>query len=701
MARDADEQYQSEQTLAAENWDRYQYVRDRGHDDYCKKARRLEDFVLGGGEQWSEADKAALAETGRIPLEFNEILPAIKATVGYQIANRMDIAFRPRGGQATQEIANILCKVAMQIADNVSLHHKETEQFADGMIQRRGYLSIRMDFDDSMRGEVRIDVEDPLDVLPDPDAKGYDPDTWGDFIVTRWLTLDEIEQRYGKEARDKAEIGSSSSAVNLSGDSDFGEEETAGEVRNKFGSRNGGVADAIRQDKRTTRLRIIDRQWFVFEMSRVVVSPNTGDIRVIEGMQPEQIQSLLAEGWVPSKRMAKRVRWRVTTWNAVLHDDYSPYPWLNIVPFFPIFRRGRSRGMVDNAIGPQEALNKLASQFIHIINTTANSGWMVEENSLTNMEVDELETEGSKSGLVIEHKTGQKPEKIQPNQVPTGVDRMMQVLLSVLKENTAPDSMRGIEKGGGESGIAIQSRQFAAQQQLTMELDNLSRSRNMLVKRLLWCIQNYYDDQRLFRITKPNPETGDAEEEQIEINVWDEASGQVLNNITLGEYDVIVSETPMQVTFENGQFEQAVRMRELIGDEIPSDVLIRNSALADKNELIRRNAKRAKTPDPLTEAEIALKAAQTRKANAEATSKKVETIFSGVQTGQLIAMNPAIAPLSDVILRSGGFEDEDAAPIVPSLANDIAALPPMTNTNPLTPANPAVGMNAGIEGGAA
>lgn len=696
---DGDSQYSSDQLRAQENWDRYEYGRDRGHDRYCQIAKRLEDFVLGGGAQWAPEDKAAVEASGRLALEFNEILPAIKVAAGYQIANRMDIAFRPRGGSATQEIANILSKVAMQVADNVGLHHKETDQFIDGMIQRRGYLSFRVDFDDSMRGEIRIDVEDPMDVIPDPDAKGYDPDTWSDRIITRWLTLDEIEQRYGKDAREAAELGASGIRVSadLLGDTDFGDDENSGESRNKFGNRNSGISDAIRQDKRTIRLRIVDRQWFVYEMSRVLVSPHTGDVIVAEALDPMKKAAMLEQGWVPSKRMAKRVKWRVSSWDAVLHDDYSPYPWLDLIPFFPIFRRGESRGMVDNATGPQEALNKLASQFIHIINTTANSGWKVKENALTNMDTEDLEDHGAKAGLVLELKNLDDAEKIQPNTVPTGVDRMMQILMGVLKENTAPDAMRGIE-GGEKSGIAIQSRQFAAQQQLAMELDNLGRSRLILAKRILWGIQNYMDDQRLFRITKPNPQTGEPEEEQLEVNTWDEATNSILNDLSLGEYEAIVSETPVQVTFENGQFEQGMRMREA-GIAIPDDVLIRTSALAEKNELVRRMAKQGEKPDPLTEAEIRLKDAQTRKANAEATSKKVETIFSGVQTGQAIAMNPAIAPLSDIVLRSGGFEDEDAAPIVPSVVGDIAALPPEQNTNPLTPANPAVGMNAGIEGG--
>lgn len=91
--------------------------------------------------------------------------------------------------------------------------------------------------------------------------------------------------------------------------------------------------------------------------------------------------------------------------------------------------------------------------------------------------------------------------------------------------------------------------------------------------------------------------------------------------------------------------------------------------------------------------------AQTRKIDAEATNKQVETQYSAVQTGQVIAANPAVSGLADGLLRSANFKDHDAAPIVPEVdANAALSVPANvpTNTNPLTPANPSVGLNRGI-----
>jgi hypothetical protein len=101
-----------------------------------------------------------------------------------------------------------------------------------------------------------------------------------------------------------------------------------------------------------------------------------------------------------------------------------------------------------------------------------------------------------------------------------------------------------------------------------------------------------------------------------------------------------------------------------------------------------------------TVAKVKLIEAQTRKVDAEATNKSVEGVFSATQAANQIATNPAIAPVADGLLKSAGFKDHDLAPIVPNVAPGVPAMDVPENTNPLTPTNPGIGMNAGIEGGA-
>ena len=689
-------------TSARENWARYQYGKDRGHIEYTERAELCERMYMGGGEQWSDADKEILRSQGRPFYEFNEVKPSVNSAIGYQIQNRMDIAFKPRGQKGDMETATILSKVAMQIADATKLHWVETQVYGDGLIEQRGYFDVRMDFDRNMKGDVAVFNLDPRDVIPDPDAKSYDPDKWGDVTVSRWLTLDEIEQFWGRNARDKAEA---------SGDDgqDYGE--TDDEVRrNKFGSdRNAGLFDAfIMGGDGLKRYRVIDRQVSVYEKTDCLVFPESGDIAIVANLSEESIADALNQGAVKAKRMRRRIKWVVSTYSATLHEGYSPYDHFTIVPYFAYFRRGKTRGMVDDAIGPQEALNKAVSQYVHIINTSANSGWVVEEGSLTNMDTEELEQVGAKTGLVIEFAKGAtKPEKIQPNQIPSGVDKLIDRATKALKDVTVPEAMRG-QQGAEVSGIAIQAKQFASQQQLAVPLDNLAYTRQLLANRILKLIQRYYDSYRVFRITETDPMTGKPKEEVLEINKFDPDTGSYLYDVTVGEYDVVITEQPMQVTFENSQFQQAIEMREK-GINIPDAMVIRYSNLTDKHEIVSQMEGAATPPpDPRAEAEATLKAAQAEKVKAETEKVRNETVevrgrtvYSTMQSAQVVASNPLVTGTADQLLGTLGFEDQDAAPYVNQPPAGMAAQAMATNipqnTNPLTPTSPALGFEDGIE----
>lgn len=684
----------AEDFSAQENWARYRYGVDRGHRDYTDQAARCEGMYLGGGEQWRPEDKRILADEGRPFYEFNQIMPAINTALGYQIANRLDITLRPRGEKGDAEVAKIITKVLMQVADMNQLHWVETQVYSDGLIEQRGYFDVRLSFEDNIKGDIVISNADPRDVIPDPDAKSYDPDSWGDVTWPRWLTLEEIGQIYGQAARKKVEESEDSSP-------DFGDLD--GETpRNKFGW--SGLQDAYFEGADgIKRYRVIDRQRWVYEMTPCIVFPDSGDVQVEANLSIESVQDALSKGAVRARRMKKRIKWVVSTWCTTMHDEFSPYEHFTLIPYFAYFRRGKTRGMVDNGIGPQEVLNKAVSQFVHILNSSANGGWEVEENSLTNMDTDDLEANGAKTGLVIEYAKGSTPPKrIQPNQVPTGVDRLIDRATLALKEATVPDAMRG-NQGAEQSGVAIQSKQHASQQQLAVPLDNLAYTRGLLAKRLLKMIQRYYDSHRVFRITETDPLTGKDVHTMLEINKFDPETGAYLYDVTVGEYDVVVSEQPMQVTFENSQFTQVMEMREK-GVAIPDRVVLRYSNLADKHDLIDNLPEPAQAPvDPTLEAKAKLLQAQTRKTDADSQRSDMQLLYTGLQTAQVIAQTPQTAPLADKLARSVGFQDKDAAPIVPmadpaQVAAPTAAFP--ENTSPMLPSLPesaAVGAAAGIE----
>src|SRR5689334_15865313 len=105
--------------LAYEQWIRYQYVRDNGHLDYVRKARSCEDFFAGF--QWAAEDLSLLKSQRRPALTINKIISTISNVMGEQIYNRSEITFKPRNEGASDEVADALTKVFMQISDRNQL----------------------------------------------------------------------------------------------------------------------------------------------------------------------------------------------------------------------------------------------------------------------------------------------------------------------------------------------------------------------------------------------------------------------------------------------------------------------------------------------------------------------------------------------------------------------------------------------------
>lgn len=690
----------SDYMTARANWARYEYGKQRGHFEYCKQAIHNERMYLGRGLQWDDADRAFLEdEQGRKAVEFNEIADAVNTALGNHIQNRVDIAYRPRGSGANVERAATLSKVGMQICDNNDYRHKESQVCADGFIQQRGYLDLRVDYNENLQGEIVIEDLDPLDVIPDPDGKSYDPDSWKDVIVTRWMSLDDIELRYGRRARLNT---ISMLTAECEGDEDFGEGELDGVRRSKFGMDESLEPDWEDRDfgegDGSVMVRVIDRQHWKMVRAQVALFP-TGDIRIMEDATEQQIQHALRAGAMLFKKVVRRIRWTISTYgNALLHDGWSPFQHFTVIPFFPFFRRGQTRGLVDNAIGPQEMLNKAISQYLHIINTTANSGWIVQQNSLTNMSTEDLYDQGAETGLVLEYAKGtDKPEKISPNTVPTGIDKLVSLGSQKIRTVTGiSDALRG-QAPAGQSGRAIQSLQFGSQLSLAVPLDNLARTRHLFAKRLLKLIQQFMDTPQVMQIVQRGADGGENTEE-LALNMPQD-DGSVLNDLTIGEYSVVVTEQPNAITFENSQFEQAMAMREK-GILIPDDVVIRYSSLAEKNDIVKRMQDQAQKVNPEAQAKAELALAQAMLARSQAVVKGVEALFSALRASGLLRADPALAGIADMLARSAGFVDQDQAPIFPANVAQGPTPAAPANTNPLTPDNPQAGATSGIENGA-
>lgn len=629
--------------LAREQWDRFSVAMDRGHMTYQRQAKLNEDFYLGGGRQWSEEVKASLELQGKPWLEENVIFPTVNTVLGYQTQSRMDIAYKPRGVD-DQAISDVLTKLSMFIVDQNKFPWIESQVFADGMIQQRGYFDIRMDFNNNGNGDIAITSLDPLDVIPDPDGKHYDPDTWQDVMITRWIPVEDIKLLYGL-----AKYREVLSRIDDIDQSDFGAD-SFGQERNRF-SDEGTFNSFYTDSAGIQHVQLIERQWYKLTNRKFFFELETGDfLPVPDGMTKIEEAKVAKDGdFEIVSRIVKRVRWTVSTRNTILHDKWSPYDHFTVVPFFPYFRRGKTIGMVDNLVKTQEMLNKIYSQILHIVNTTANSGWTVEEDSLVNMEVEDLEERGGETGLIIEHKRGNNPpKKIEANSIPTGLKDMVISGIDLIRLISGVSETFQGGKGPEVSGVAIQSRVQQSAIQLATPIDNLFRTRNMIAERMLKLIQQFYTSQRSILITHEDSESGEAEE--VVINQEDEATGELLNDVTVGKYDVVIADVPTQITFQNAQFAQAIELRKF-GVEVPDDEMIRMSTLSRRAQIAEKVSGDASAEEiKAQQTEIESLQAEISKLQGEAQNETVDSMVKAATVAAKVAANPTLAPMIDTIM---------------------------------------------------
>lgn len=621
-------------------WARYAFARDNGHAKFVEKADKCERFFAG--DQWDRADKAALELIRRPALTINKIISTVGNVMGEQIYNRSETSFRPRSG-APDGVAEALTKVYRQISDNNQLDWKRSDMFADGIIGSRGFLDVRLGFKDSMVGEVVIENYNSKNVIIDPDGEEYDPDSWSEVFLTKWVTADDIAVLYNKT---DAEILRNREQSFFP----YGYDSIEAH-RDRFGDRLNPMYMGDYDNSSVLRnIRLIERQYRVLDRQKHFVATETGDMRAIpEDFDRNKIAFFVEKfGFSVTTKLVRRIKWTVIADNVRLHDDWSPYKHFTVVPYFPYFRRGNTIGLVENLTGAQELLNKVTSQELHVVNTTANSGYKVRSGALTNMTAEELEQKGAQTGLVIEVNGDPDKDvvKIAPNQVPTGLDRISYKAEESIKTiSGVNDSMQGFDRED-VAAKAIDKKKQSGATGLAKPMDSLVRTDFILARNILDLVQEFYTEERLMTITK-NSATGETESFTINQAT---PEGTIANDLTLGEYSVVTTSVPHRETMEDSQFDQAVAMREM-GVAIPDSVIINSSRLLNKSEIIKQMEGDKESPEFQAQQALQQRAqeAEVAKVEGEAKAKHADAGLRQAKTKETMVKAEVLAntPIED------------------------------------------------------
>lgn len=592
------------------------------HGVWAEGAKTCVDFMEG--RQWTAGQLAEMAAGGRPALTFNIIAPLVRLISGYQRNNKTDIMYRPGNDErATEDVAEALSQIEKAVSAMTKQQHVDTEVFLDGILGGRGFFRSVLDFENNDLGEIKCCAVDPFTVYLDPDGDSYDLNESSSYVnVSKYVSIDQIEDNYGKMIGDLLRPFVNGRTPQSPIINTIVNDEIT--PQRYFGSREDGLVDwwdsfyaTMGEFVDTARksIRVVEQEHVVRERRQVAIDLETGDTKILPAhVTPDYIAKLEhhAKSWGNpirvEQRAVKKVWWTTICGDMILYDQPSPYDSFSITPFFPYFRRGITRGAVEDLLDPQREKNKRRSVEIEMVSKLSNGGWMYSDQSLDPINEAHLRNFGAAPGVIIKYKGNaeNKPQQISPAAPPTSHERLEQKAdMDVHKISGINESAMGnIDKV--QSGRAIEGRQRQALVAIQMYFDNFTRSKQLVGEKRLELYQGHYTEQRLYRIlgengrivTKIINQAEPVIDPVTQMQKFHPLTGnpvvRILNDITVGKYLAWVDETPMSATFAQAQFDEMIVLMEKMGPAMQqylpafADLMMDVSSLPRKDDWVER-----------------------------------------------------------------------------------------------------------------
>lgn len=460
------------------------------------RARGLLGHEFRIGKQWKAEEAAKLEKEGRPALTINHCLPITDWLCGVQRQNRKDMrASAVKNG--SQLVARIWTAILKHANSACGADHEASEQFKDGITTGKGWVHLVVDKEtDVTHGDLKVVKVSPFGVIEDLGAGKYDLNQGAKYIIlVEWEDKEKLEAEYP----DQKEALTNSSYKSPTDD------ESGGWFSSLISFLFRGGEDEKQNDWQKHQYEKQTTYWLEYKpvlyvadaLTRAAVKlTKTADIGKAKKNAkewPERYKVIERVGCVMNKTISANDvllahtedPFRVGegmdyTWEGDEVRIFDEHPLWPLVPYYAYFEDGYVMGKIDNLIGPQREENKRRSQFLHIINSVANSGWIYKVNSLSKKMLDTLKNFGASTGLMLEW-TDEKPEKIQPQRAPDAhmVAAMtskedIKEIANVNTENLAYETQKGM------SGVALSLKQQSGLTGNVIIYDNFDQTMQIL-----------------------------------------------------------------------------------------------------------------------------------------------------------------------------------------------------------------------------
>lgn len=646
--------------------------RDRQRDNRVEMATD-EDYY--DNIQWTEEEIAILAARGQRPAVVNEIAPAIDWVLGTERRTRVDWKILPRGPE-DQGGSMVLSTLAKFVSDVNKAAFVRSNAFAQAVKCGLGWIEIgaRNDWEDD---PLFVRVEDWRNCWHDSTARELDGGDSRYFFRARVVDLDIAIKKF--PAREAQLRACAHDVANIPSAEDEYDSNLSSGYRSPLDAGDEGARLVVR----------LIEAWYRDPGEVKMLRGGRYSGRTFDPSNPFH-QKVIDQGLsslFDSVQMVVKFACFIDRGDLLTSRD-TPYTH-NRFPFIPVWAKRRGRdgmpyGIIRGQRDSQDGLNKRRSKQEWLL---ATNRVIMDQGAVD--DVEDMREEVSRPDAIIEKVAG-KELRIENNlSLADAHIRIEERDAAYIRQTSGVTGENLGLSTNATSGKAIIARQEQGNVVLAPLFDNMRLAWQIGGEILISLIGQFYTDERIIRIgIKQDSE----ESEFLEINHWDEETGEFNNDITATMADFIVSEQDYRDSLRQAMHES---LMEVIGRLPPEmavrmlDIAVSMSDLPEKEALLQKirdmePSNAPPPPDPVALAQANKINADAALAKAKTAGEKLKTIKDALEASGALQANPALAAITDDLMREAGpitdipvAEPAAPPPVPPAMPPQDGVAPPI------------------------
>lgn len=474
--------------------------------------------MSSSSDQWDEEVKKRRGMK-RPAMTFNMLNLVVKQIIGDYRQNKLAIKVLPAGASSTDDIADILGGLIRNIERDSSADQAYTNALEGAARGNIGWYRILTEYeaDDVFHQKLKIaPIHNPLTVYCDPAARLVTRADANFMLVTERLQKDIFQQKYPD-----ADPG--------------GWDLDSGDDANIDGWQSD---DSIRiceyYTKETVKARLAQ-----FDNGAVIQLESDDEITALEQI-----------GWkVVKEREADRinVKWRKCTGGEVLEERLYKVRYIPVIPVLgeEVNLEGKPclRSAIYYAHDAQKSYNYERSTSIERNALAAKAPWKVTQKMIEQWKEQWDNANNTPYPYLVyspDPNQPQGPERIEPPNPAVAEIQNAQAAAQDLQRTTGIFDAQLGQKSNVLSGVGLSEQQSQGATSTFIFPDNLRTSIEHCGRVLIDWIPVVYDKERVIRVISTEDDISMESVNQQQVNPLLGIT-EVLNDITVGKYDVVVT----------------------------------------------------------------------------------------------------------------------------------------------------------------